>query len=384
MNCNLCGIELTNNIYQSGANRSLTSLCTVYQGATEVYACTNCGHVQSAEMPNIDGYYDQDYDILVASEDEDQIYQVVGGVTIFRTEHQVRTLLGKGVLERGAKILDYGCAKSSTMRALQERQHDIHPYLYDVSDRYIPFWEKFLTKDRWATYNLPSEWDGFFDVVTSFFSLEHMAKPQVALTQIRRLLKTGGVFYGIVPNVFNNIADMIVVDHVNHFTPLSLRYLLANMGFEEVDIDTESHKGALIFSARKSKIDPSKFLPEQREIEQTIGSAEQIARFWSEAGERVRFFEKALSSGAKVAIYGAGFYGMFIASSLLNLKRIECVIDQNVFLQGRTVNGLPVVAPQNLPPEINTIMVGLNPAVAKNVMAEIACFNTRDLNFFYL
>ncbi|HEX5337634.1 MAG TPA: hypothetical protein VFW53_04285, partial [Gallionella sp.] len=158
--CNLCGTHLTDLIYESGSAKSLTSLCTVYPEATRVYFCHSCGHVQSVEIGNIDSYYDKDYDILVASEEEDQIYEVVDGRNVYRTDHQVVTLLNKIELPPGAKILDYGCAKSSTMHRLADRQIGIQPYLFDVSDRYIPFWKKFLSEDQWATYSIPAAWDG--------------------------------------------------------------------------------------------------------------------------------------------------------------------------------------------------------------------------------
>lgn len=385
MNCNLCNTPLAQQIYQSGANHSLTSLGTVYQGVTRVYFCSQCGHVQSAEIENIDDYYDRDYDILVASEDEDQIYEIKEGHTIYRTAHQVSTLIEKNLLDLDARVLDYGCAKSSTMRALQERNIGVRPYLFDVSDRYIPFWEKFLTRDRWATYYLPAEWSGHFDMVTSFFSLEHMAKPQDALSNIHRVLKDSGVLYGIVPYVFTNTADMIVVDHVNHFTEISLRYLLETQGFGCIEIDTTSHKGALVFSAKKrSERKLAENYPSQRDLESTQKEAVQVSTFWATAADRIRAFEATIRPGKRVAIYGAGFYGMFIATCLRHVDMIECVIDQNAFLQGKVINGMNIVSPIGIPAEISTILVGLNPAHARTVIGDISVFRNRNLEFFYL
>lgn len=385
MNCNLCNAPLAQQIYQSGANLSLTSLGTAYQGVTQVYFCSQCGHMQSAEIKNIDDYYDRDYDILVASDDEDQIYEIKEGHTIYRTAHQVRTLIEKNMLDLDARVLDYGCAKSSTMRALQERNIGVRPYLFDVSDRYIPFWEKFLTQDRWATYHLPIEWSGHFDMVTSFFSLEHMAKPQDALSNIHRVLKDSGVLYGIVPYVFTNTADMIVVDHVNHFTEISLRYLLETQGFGSIEIDTRSHKGALVFSAKKgSKPNLAGIYPSQSDLESTQKKAAQVSTFWATAGDRIRAFEATIQPDQRVAIYGAGFYGMFIATCLRHLDRVECVVDQNAFLQGKVINGMTIVSPIDMPAEISTILVGLNPAHAESVIEDISVFKNRNIEFFYL
>lgn len=385
MNCNLCGKPLTDKIYESGSARSLTSLCTVYDGPTQVYFCHGCAHVQSVEIDNIDEYYNNDYNILVESEGEDQVYEVANGVAVYRTEHQVRTLLDKVDLSSGMNILDYGCAKSSTMRALLGKSPGIHVHLFDVSDRYIPFWKKFISEDRWATYVMPDAWNGQFDVVTSFFSLEHMARPQDVLRQIYRVLKAGGVFYGIIPNVFTNTADMIVIDHVNHFTAVSLAYLLRDNGFEVVEIDETSHRGALVFKARKvasTAVHEESHVSEK--IQNAFEDASKIAQFWQDIGTKVKDFERSTRSVERLALYGAGFYGAFISSCLQHSERIACVIDQNPFLQGRKINGADVVSPAGLPEDINVVLVGLNPAHARRLIEEIPEFRSRRLAYFFL
>lgn len=385
MNCNLCGNPPTEKIYESGTAKSLTSLCTVYAGSTQVYFCHGCGHVQSAEIDNIDEYYDSDYDILVESEEEDQVYEMVNGATVYRTEHQLKTLLDKVELSSDTKILDYGCAKSSTMRALVGEKPSIQVHLFDVSDRYVPFWEKFLSEERWATYAIPSAWDGQFDVVTSFFSLEHMARPQDALRQITRVLKAGGVFYGIIPNVLTNTADMIVVDHVNHFTTVSLAYLLRDNGFEVVEIDDSAHRGALIFSARKlSSPSAAEAAPVPGKVKKVFDEVVKVAQFWQNIGTKVRDFECSIQNVERFAIYGAGFYGAFISSCLQHPEKIACVIDQNPFLHGRKANGVDIVPPTGLPEDINVVLVGLNPAHARRLIEEIPEFRNRQLTYFFL
>ncbi|MDH5601814.1 MAG: class I SAM-dependent methyltransferase [Gammaproteobacteria bacterium] len=385
MNCNLCNSPLTDKIYESGSTRSLTSLCTTYAGITEVYFCHGCGHVQSLEIDNIAGYYDHDYDILVTSEEEDQIYEVINGENIYRTEHQVETLLNKVTLPQDAKILDYGCAKSSTMNVLTTMGITFQPYLFDVSDRYIPFWKNFLSEEHWAIYSIPNEWDNQFNAVTSFFSLEHMAQPQNALREIHRVLIPSGILYGIIPNVFTNIADLIVVDHVNHFTPVSLDYMLRSQGFDVVEIDENAHKGALVFVAKKI---PGHSIvaamPTLSEINAAYKKICGISVYWKDANGKVSTYEQAITGKKQIAIYGAGFYGTFILTSLAQPEKIAYIIDQNPFLQGKELNGKPIVSPANLPETVDTVFVGLNPTHARKLMVEIAEFRNRDLTFFYL
>lgn len=384
-NCYVCGATQGDALYRSASGRSLTSLCQIHPTATAVYACGECGHVQSDALAAVDTYYDEEYDILVASEEEDQIYEVLDGEPVYRTHHQVRTLLGKLSLPKHVDLLDYGCAKSSTVRALCESNTGIIPYLFDVSERYIPFWRKFAAPSNWAVHATKPQWTSHFDVVTSFFSLEHIPKPTEAMRHIASLLKPGGTFYGIVPNVASNIADFIVVDHCNHFTRPSLMRMIADAGLELREIDDQSHRGAYVVVAAKP-IDgcTEAVTANAAAIEATRRDSERVADFWRGAAARVGAFESGLAASERVAIYGAGFYGAFIASSLTRPERICCHLDQNPFLQGKTFNARPVLAPADLPQDVGTVLVGLNPAHAKRIIADIPALAGRNVDYFYL
>lgn len=382
--CNVCQSPLNLKIFDSGDSMSLTSLCNAHPGKTEVYVCSHCTHAQSVAIQEIDDFYDKDYDILVDSEEEDQVYEVSGGNIIYRTDHQVRTMLERLALKPGTRILDYGCAKSGTMRSLSAKQPGLHIFLFDVSERYRPFWEKFIPSENTATYSIPPNWNTSFDLVTSFFSLEHIDRPSESLSAIFHLLKDDGVLYGIVPSFESNSADLIVIDHANHFTRQSLSFALNQSGFEILEICDVAHKGAVLFRARKARIQDERASVSCESANETIEDACQIGAFWQKAGKRVQDFEKKLPPNAVVALYGGGFYGTFIASRLSHPERIQYVIDQNAFLHGRTIHGAPVIRPEELPLEVNTILVGLNPTGAKQIVQDIKSFKGRDFLYFFI
>ncbi|KQY49727.1 class I SAM-dependent methyltransferase [Lysobacter sp. Root494] len=333
-------------------------------------------------MADVDVYYDTEYDILVDSEEEDQIYEVVAGNPLYRTEHQVRTLQRKLPLEGHVALLDYGCAKSSTIRMLATLSPGIVPHLYDVSSRYIPFWEKFTHPAHWAVNSPKPEWDSYFDVVTSFFSLEHIPTPARTMREIARLLKPGGHFYAIVPNVATNVADLVVVDHCNHFSATSLTRLVSDAGLELLEIDANAHRGAFVVVAMKPRALPAPAALDPAKVGHVRAELAGIAAFWDKAASRVRDYEASI--GGDAAIYGAGFYGAFIATSLSNPSIISCHIDQNPYLQGQTFDGKPVIAPDDLPTDVSSILVGLNPAHARKIISEVAVLRERDLDYFFL
>lgn len=382
--CQVCAGADLKMLYEMDSGLALTSLGKTYPASTRVWACLACAHLQTDEMEQVDRYYAEQYNILADSEEEDQIYEVRGGRPLYRTEHQLAVLLDKVPLESGARVLDYGCAKSSTMQALLKQRADLQVHLFDVSDAYQRFWSSFVPEQRWATFEPKSEWAGSFDLVTSFFALEHIVQPAQALQRIRALVRPGGRFYCVVPNVATNIADFIVVDHVNHFTESSLGYLLQQAGFEIECIDADSHRGAFVILARR----PQSLLAEpsldRSVVARHLAELERMASFWQGAADKIMSYVDGLPEDACCAVYGAGFYGSFITACLGGAERISCFVDQNPFLQGRTLFGRPIVAPTELDEDVDTILVGLNPAHARQIIADIPALQGRSLRQFYL
>ena len=375
--CNICEGPLGPPVYRSSRPFSVTSLCEVLGGHTEVFHCPCCQHVQTSPLPDLAAYYDKTYQILVSSEEEDQLYAVVNGRRVFRTEHQVETLLRLVDLPRAARVLDFGCAKASTLKALCERRPDVQPHVFDVSEMYRGFWEKFVPAENQATYRPKPEWGGRFDVVVSFFALEHVEDPRAVLAQAASLLRDGGVFYGIVPNLFTNAADFVVADHVNHFTAPSLRRLCAASDLVAEKIEEAAHTGAWVFTARKGASPAS-----GAAVEDLGPQVREIAGYWSDFGERVRGFEVS-HRGDAAAIYGAGFYGTFIATQLERPEAVSCFLDQNPHRQKQALQGKPIVPPESVPAIARVVYVGLNPAHAQATIQAVPALSGERLAFFY-
>lgn len=382
--CNVCSHALGAPVYTSNTGTSVTSLCELESMDTQVFFCRQCGHVQTPQLADVHNYYSNDYKILVDSEEEDQLYKIVDGRMIYRSEHQAGTLLDVVDIPANARVLDYGCAKAATIRRLKEQRADVDVHLFDVSDMYIPFWEKLTTASKWATFLPQSQWlTGYFDLITSFYSLEHMPKPAESVDTIAKMLVPGGRFYVVVPDWQANIADYVVVDHVNHFSPQSLAQLMLGAGLQVEMVKAELHDSALVVVARKptpdQSVEPS--TPENLDILEQ--RALEVANYWSGFQERVQVFEQSTSAaGLAPAIYGSGFYGTYIASCLKNLPAISCFLDQNPFRQGKTLMGKPIVAPVNLPPSVRALYVGLNPARAKTEIEKTETLSRRQLTLF--
>lgn len=381
--CPVCGATGMVLIYNSDTDTSLSSLCQILPGAKTVSFCEDCGHLSGNGVDHPETFYETDYRILLDDEDEDQIYVTRGDEIVTRTDHQMAVLTQKIELKPGISVLDYGCAKAAMARKIISAVPGIDMHVFDVSRMYEPFWDKFVAKDRQAIHETAVNWNERFDLVTSFFALEHITDPRSAMGHISRLLRPGGQFYMIVPDVTGNAADFIVIDHVNHFTTTSAARLMADAGFGEIVVDAQSHRGAIIVTARKpvSAVAESNVATDTSPIRK---KAHELAAFWSTAADAVRANEARADREKGIAIYGSGFYGAFIYANLERPETVTCFLDQSPWQQGKSMFGVPIIAPQDMSADVGTVFVGLNPVIARDVMSTQPWFGRDELMLIYL
>lgn len=383
MKCNITELDLGAPIYKSRNPTSITSLMQIVNTPTEVYYSAECGHVRTKQLENLDAFYDKDYEILLNSEEEDQLYKIEDGEKIYRSEHQANTLLSKVDLCTGAKLLDYGCAKAATTKIVSQRRPDLDIYLFDVSRMHENSWKKFVNSSNYVTHDLGEEWNGTFDVVTSYFAMEHVLDLKQVLSNVHRLLRTEGVFYFIVPDVLKNIADFIVVDHINHFTPASLKYLLTRADFEVVEIDENAHDSAFVVKCTKGN-KSGVYTPSKNELELIHEKVIQMSSYWGSIESRIREFELQLNGEDKAVIYGSGFYGTFISTILSDMTNVSCFVDTNPHRHSVKLFDKPIVPPELIPNDTSAMYIGLNPALAKQIIGELDLPLGRSLKLCFL
>jgi hypothetical protein len=89
-------------------------------------------------------------------------------------------------------------------------------------------------------------WRGRFDLVTVHFVLEHVAEPADTLRLLATLLSLAGKLYLSVPNSLANPGDLLVVDHLSHFSKGSLGNALLIAGLHPTIINETEFPGALL------------------------------------------------------------------------------------------------------------------------------------------
>lgn len=194
--------------------------------------CATCGVMQVKPFPSdeeIRSFYIHEN---FASENGARFKGLAERMSVFfrkkRAEHIKKFTRGQN-----AKILDIGAGRGVMIQELKKNGWDVYGVLPASQ-----------TKDTGANIfygnltdaNFPAV---FFDCVTLFHVLEHLAAPKEALREIFRILKPGGILVmelpnasGVVPRLFKTFwFGYNVPEHLYHFTPINLKHILEEEGF---------------------------------------------------------------------------------------------------------------------------------------------------------
>jgi SAM-dependent methyltransferase len=377
--CRVCGTAID----QPSLDLPGPALTSTYEQLpvrTQVYVCGSCGHVQSPEIPDAAAFYDTRLKCALDSEDFDQIVEIRDGVPRYRTDVQADVALKLVDVPKGARVLDFGAAKAATLRKIWARRPDISPHVFDVSEDYRSSWNGWLPSEAIATYDVPRSWRGRFDVITAHYVFEHLGDPVGTLRVISELLAPGGRFYFSVPDWAANIGDLLVAEHTNHFTEVSIRRAVHEAGLTVDVFDSALLPYGFSVVCRASKGGDR---PARNGIEASVDHARQIASGLQRAVTRVDT-EILSRSKRHSAVFGAGFYGALLLTRMPDRAGVACCIDNNPHLWGKTLFGVPVTSPEKLPSSTETVYVGLNPARARDIVKSVKALQRPELDLVFL
>lgn len=168
----------------------------------------------------------------------------ISAPTSFRLRQSLQSM---AELTSGAKVLELGCGAGQFIREIKKIRPELDCYGCDISQTALAIAKQ---ANDGVTYDLSTEnrsvyADNFFDAVLIFDVLEHVANPNLILSEINRVLKSGGVFYSFVPceadslsfwNLLHKLGlkrelTKMYAGHINKFSRKSLISLVQSHGF---------------------------------------------------------------------------------------------------------------------------------------------------------
>jgi len=342
--CQACGSEELRAIVEFQQLPRVTSDSKPFPGGGRLFVCERCGMVQKIVdadwLREIDEIY-RGYEMYHQSASNDQpIFDPVSGRPSGRCEVLARRLLESGALPHSGALLDVGAGSGAMLAAFSAAADDWKLFGLDLDDRKeralraIPRFERLFTVP-------PEQLSQEFDLVTLIHSLEHFTHPLSMLSKLRERLTPGGRLFIQVNDVDRTPFDLVVADHLCHFTSRSLAYLVARagLGVEAVHTDWVKKEISLLAVADPQ---PSELAHDD--------PREAIARIEGDvAWLRGMLGHARESAGSgRFGIFGTSVAATWLASGLRDA--VEFFVDEDPAREGRSHLNRPILRPEQVPP----------------------------------
>jgi 2-polyprenyl-3-methyl-5-hydroxy-6-metoxy-1,4-benzoquinol methylase len=342
--CVSCGSSPLREIRRFESLPRVTSDSKPFPAGGRLFACERCGLTQKAPdarwLREIDAIY-RDYEMYHHSAGNDQpVFDPLSGRPRGRCEILAQRLLESGRLAPSGTVLDVGAGTGSMLAAFSAACPDWRLFALDLDDRKaaalkaIPRFERLFTVP-------PERLSERFDLLTLIHSLEHFPEPVAMLRTLRERIAPGGGLFVEVVNLEKSPFDLVIADHLCHFTPGTLVRMMAAGGYSTDAVSTEWVGKEISLLARTDT--GAAPLRGGDAAQDTLARIERHVA-WLEA---MLADARERSRGREFGIFGTSVAATWLAGGLGDA--VNFFVDEDPGRRGREHMGRPIVSPGEAP-----------------------------------
>lgn len=326
--------------------RRVTSDCRAFRSGGELRLCRACGTVQKkvteqwlAEIVEI---Y-RDYAAYYQSEGEEQaVFDPRTHCMRPRSEIVLERLIESVALEGGSAALDIGCGTGVTLKALSRFFPTCRLYGHDLDRRNEERLRSIPNFEQLYTCNL-EDIPECFDLVILSHVLEHFPEPLEILRVLLGKLRKKARLLIQVCDVERNPFDLLVADHLMHFSAKSLRRIVETAGYHVELLATDWVAKELTCVAR---IEGTPAAADKSDLDAT-DAASRVSEALDWLQRFLRAAEEAAECNRSMGIFGTSVAATWLASSLSG--RYDFFVDEDPGRIGRLHLGKPILPPNKVP-----------------------------------
>ena len=345
----------------------VTSDCKPWPAGGVVSCCDACGAVQKLAdekwFEEIDRIY-KAYQIYELSAGSEQVIFSEAGVAQPRSGALVDFIVRNAGAPSAGKLIDIGCGNGSALKNLSRAMPRWSLYGTELSDSAKTALQQL--PNFVELYTMPArEIPERFDVLTMIHALEHMPDPLASLHDAAYLLNDDGRLLVQIPNILTSPFDLLIADHLLHFSPAHLAYLASRAGFSvEILRDDLLPKEITLLARRGGS------LLEPPAPARTRGVVEANLAWLTAVLAEARQAAAAAKKAAKqFGIFGTSISGMWLYGALRD--DVSFFVDEDESRTGNSFEGVPIFSPGQVPAG-SVVFVPLHPDVAGRVASRHA------------
>lgn len=361
--CKICGARGLREVRGFAELFRITSDCRPFRKGGELHVCMTCAAVQKVAtagwLSEIEEIYNGYEPYFQAGGEEQRVFDPVMGLLRPRSDVIVDRLIKLRVLPEIGKALDVGCGTGVTLRSLSRALPGFRLYGQEINRRH----ERVLTSipNFEVLYSGPiAHLEGAFDLVTLIHSLEHFPAPSEVMRDLRRILTQRGIVLVQVSDTENNPFDLVIADHLLHFSPGSLRNMVSTSALTIglVARDWVSKELTCVCGTGLHVATSGDTTPDPKAV------YDRVNRQIEWLGEIAESAREARDRGSQFGIFGTSIAATWIAAGLD--MEFDFFVDEDKHRAGRPYLDKPVLEPAMIEPG-STIYLALTPVVAESV-----------------
>jgi len=361
--CQVCAVDRLELIEHYPNLPRVTSDCKPWPAGGKMAVCQACGAAQkipdAAWFDEIDRIY-SGYQIYNLSDGSEQVIFCGDGTAAPRSRLLIEFIQRTEPLPSKGKLIDLGCGNGGALRTFSEALPEWKLYGTELTDDSLEGLKRLPNFVRLFT-GKQAEIKEHFDLVTMIHSLEHMPAPAKTLREAADFLTDDGKLFVEIPDVEASPFDLIVADHLMHFSRATLRLLAERAGFSVQVLRNDMLPKENTLIAKRRTVSPAK-------PDAAAGIA-LVKRNVEWLHALIDLAVKTASSGKSFGLFGTSISATWLSGILR--EKIAFFVDEDETRIGKTIEGRPIVAPTNMPTEA-VVLVPLIPAVAEKLVGRLS------------
>lgn len=367
--CQICGSSNLREVVGFANLPRITSDCRPFPAGGFLAVCSECGSVQKSVtaqwLSEISEIYSSYAAYYQSGGDEQIVFDSGTGQPRRRSDVLIERLRFLDKLADKGDMLDIGCGNGVTLRSMGHVFPDWQLNGFEIGSGNQQRLEEITNFTRLYTHSL-EDIDRRFDLVTMIHSLEHFSVPAEALADIGSNICDHHIFIEVC-NIDENPFDILVADHLMHFSPNTLARLLQKTGFKTVSIATDWVSKEISLLAC---VNPQ---PEENIAENIDNNPQKIYhRITAYVHWLTALRDEALRSASSdhpFGIFGTSIASTWLAPQLSN--KVSFFVDEDQSRIGRQHLGCPIISPVEIPNHA-VVFIPLAPGVAAAIFERLA------------
>ena len=338
--CILCG-ERTHQFDLYNKLKNVTSDCKPYPSVTSLHCCEICGHIQKKIDDKFRKHVAQiykDYEVFKASNGVEQVV-FSGSVKGSRSQLLARWLGEKINLNAAHSMLDYGCGDGSALCSFGEVFPEAQLFGYEIEDikrpklKSLSNFQKLIVGDKFE----PSQ---RFDFISMIHCLEHLDDPIRVLKNIHNHITNEGYIFIEVPDVKISNYDILIADHISHFSLDLLSEVLTLSGFQIIEASTNVLVKEITILAKKTAFGIGEVNANKYRVREHKSHVNQLISSHIETVAKSKYL---LDSHRDLGIFGSSTSAMWLWGELG--CQVEVFVDEDQSKYHQNAN-FKVVSPE--------------------------------------